>query len=418
MAFLPGLSQPNRGGSIVGAPDSTIDWSDPSFGQTGQGYNADPSQVPTPYANPSPGAYGGAPLGPTDFPTGPAPGSPTGWGSTDAGGTVVGGNPWGGTGGASNPWGGPSTGGGTAGGARPQARDVAYDPTRGWLNDPLNPNLNSGDLQRINRGGPGFFGNGEYMNDPSAFRLPQADAMRQAYQQMFQGATGPADPSSLRGQQQQLAGNLFGTLNGTQPSVAQQQLKQTTQGNVANAYAMAQSGRYNPAAARMAADNVGALNQQAAGQGALLRAGEIQGAQGQLGGLLGNARQQDTEQALRSMQGLGGINQAMLNARENQESQQQNAYYGTAGHAIGGQLLGGLTSGGSAALGTLAAAHGGPVPGRAKGGDSAKNDTVPAMLSPGEVVLPRSVTKADDAPDKAKAFVEAIRRKHQLKKAA
>ena len=38
-------------------------------------------------------------------------------------------------------------------------------------------------------------------------------------------------------------------------------------------------------------------------------------------------------------------------------------------------------------------------------GNSPMNDTVPAMLSPGEVVIPR--TAASD-PEKAKAFVAAM----------
>lgn len=49
-------------------------------------------------------------------------------------------------------------------------------------------------------------------------------------------------------------------------------------------------------------------------------------------------------------------------------------------------------------------AHGGAVPGKAPvKGDSAKNDTVPAMLSPGEVVIPRS---ALGSPDKLLAFLK------------
>jgi hypothetical protein len=54
--------------------------------------------------------------------------------------------------------------------------------------------------------------------------------------------------------------------------------------------------------------------------------------------------------------------------------------------------------------------HGGPVPGRPKvDGDSPKNDTVPAMLSPGEVVLPRSVANDPEAPDKAAKFVASLK---------
>lgn len=49
---------------------------------------------------------------------------------------------------------------------------------------------------------------------------------------------------------------------------------------------------------------------------------------------------------------------------------------------------------------------GGPVPGRARVvGNSSKNDVVHAMLSPGEIVLPRSITQAKNAPEAAAKFV-------------
>lgn len=49
------------------------------------------------------------------------------------------------------------------------------------------------------------------------------------------------------------------------------------------------------------------------------------------------------------------------------------------------------------------------VPGQAAvKGDSLKNDKVPAMLSPKEIVIPRSITLAQNAPEKAKAFVAAV----------
>lgn len=55
---------------------------------------------------------------------------------------------------------------------------------------------------------------------------------------------------------------------------------------------------------------------------------------------------------------------------------------------------------------------GGAVGGTAKVvGNSLKNDIEPAMLSPKEIVLPRSITMAPDAPEKAKAFVEALLKK-------
>ncbi len=49
------------------------------------------------------------------------------------------------------------------------------------------------------------------------------------------------------------------------------------------------------------------------------------------------------------------------------------------------------------------------VPGKPKqNGNHASNDTVNAVLTPHEIVLPLSVTQAKDAPEKARAFVAAI----------
>jgi len=49
---------------------------------------------------------------------------------------------------------------------------------------------------------------------------------------------------------------------------------------------------------------------------------------------------------------------------------------------------------------------GGNVPGQAQvSGDSTQNDTVPARLSPHEIVLPRSVAQAPNAPARAANFV-------------
>lgn len=58
--------------------------------------------------------------------------------------------------------------------------------------------------------------------------------------------------------------------------------------------------------------------------------------------------------------------------------------------------------------------NGGEVPGKAKyAGDDLRNDVVPAVLSKKEIVLPRSVTLADDAPKKAAEFVAAIKNQEQ-----
>lgn len=52
---------------------------------------------------------------------------------------------------------------------------------------------------------------------------------------------------------------------------------------------------------------------------------------------------------------------------------------------------------------------GGHVPGSAKvKGDSEKNDTQAALLSPGEIVIPRHIAKGENAPEMAAKFVKAI----------
>lgn len=56
------------------------------------------------------------------------------------------------------------------------------------------------------------------------------------------------------------------------------------------------------------------------------------------------------------------------------------------------------------------------VPGKAKvKGDSLKNDTVPAKLEEGGIVIPRSIATSKDAPKKAAAFVRAVLAKQGLR---
>lgn len=81
--------------------------------------------------------------------------------------------------------------------------------------------------------------------------------------------------------------------------------------------------------------------------------------------------------------------------------------------AQGGAYVGGVYEPNYSYNGGLMLKQGGAVPGKANvAGDSIENDTIHAMLSPGEIVLPRSI--AGDG-DKAKAFVEAILKRHGKK---
>lgn len=101
----------------------------------------------------------------------------------------------------------------------------------------------------------------------------------------------------------------------------------------------------------------------------------------------------------------GGKMQSPLSMPMQKQPQNPFASIGNIGSGNGGIL--GRQVGGM--FGAMSMETGGTVPGQAKvKGDSLKNDKVPAMLSPKEIVLPRSITMSPDAPEKAKAFVAAI----------
>lgn len=252
------------------------------------------------------------------------------------------------------------------------------------------------------------------------------------------------------------------------PSVAEQLLRrQTDQNNAATASAAASTRGMNPALAARLALVQGAQNgQSSAGQAALLRAQEITTARGQLGGALGTQGEQNLQGlniAANQQAGVNNLNAGVANQNANLAlaADQINAGVAAQNASSAGKLIGGLIGGtgafgpvglggqgdaagastissgggggaaaGSSMLegGSLAGSsegaaefalmyRGGQVPGRAPvQGNSPTNDRVDAKLSPGEIVLPRSVTEGADAPDRAAAFVRAIQRKYAAEK--
>jgi hypothetical protein len=69
-------------------------------------------------------------------------------------------------------------------------------------------------------------------------------------------------------------------------------------------------------------------------------------------------------------------------------------------------LKGGIAHGGA-----IDGRMGGMVPGQAMvPGDDPRNDTVTAKVSPGEIVVPRTIAQSENAPEKAAEFVEAVKR--------
>lgn len=282
------------------------------------------------------------------------------------------------------------------------------------------------------------------------------------FQPMIGGAYG--NYGNVLTQQQALAQALMARANGQAPSPAAAALNQATGANVANTAATMANARgasANPGMiARLAAEQGANTEQQAAGQAATLQAQEQLNAEGAAGNLY-NQMQGANEGVMGTA--VGGQN-AQNNANIanygmvqgiNSGVAEKNAQNGSLGGILGGitsgigQAAGGLSKMFPAAAAVAAAKGGeipeksrielpdhlhklasiyhpdfsrgvrdfragGPVPGRAAvQGDSARNDTVPALLSPGEEVLPRSVTQAQNAPARAAEFVRHLQKKKE-----
>lgn len=275
------------------------------------------------------------------------------------------------------------------------------------------------------------------------------------------------------GNENQLASALLNNANGMGPNPAQATLNQNTGANVANTAALiagARGASSNPGLmARQIAQQGAGIQQQGVGQAATLEAQQQLGAEQALGGLYGQVGSQiQGEQGVNNnlFTGAAGANNAQNNTSVANTGQMNQVNSGVSGEnatlanglfngvaqAAGGAGASLLTSsggaGGGASTGGMAAAaglmagggtvpdhfkkmasiyhpdmplgpgktdfkSGGKVPGEPKvKGNSLKNDTVPAMLSPGEVVIPKSIMESENAPEKARDFVaEELRKK-------
>ncbi len=130
----------------------------------------------------------------------------------------------------------------------------------------------------------------------NARKSQQVNASQLSPAQMAQAAQLDASQQAqFRNVQQSLAQQLQNQANGVGPSLAQNQLRQGTDRNIAQAMAMQASQRGTNAGQglRNIAQNVAQANQQAAADSGNLRLQEQQAAQSALGGLSTNARAQD-----------------------------------------------------------------------------------------------------------------------------
>lgn len=180
---------------------------------------------------------------------------------------------------------------------------------------------------------------------------------QQALAQALAGQNGIGNQSSVFNQ-------LQGVANGTGPNPAQAMLNQATGQNIANQAALIAgqrgAGSNVGLLARQAAQQGGALQQNAVGQGATMQANQSLNALGQLGGIAGQqvAQQQAGLQALNSAaQGqqsnlLGGIaNQNSSNVSNTSNMNNTNQAQAGVNAKNSANAIGGLTNAAGGALG-------------------------------------------------------------------
>jgi len=241
--------------------------------------------------------------------------------------------------------------------------------------------------------------------NPYAASAGTMTPMQQQLAQQLSGlyGTGAGAMTGLIGQLQGQTRGDFGAAG----SLGQQLLQQGMTKNLGDVRTQLASQRgLSPAlAASIAATKQAELGGQTTQQAGILGLQQQMEAQKQLGGLASGAATLGSEGATR----IGGqFTQADLESKRIQagiaqaNQAAQSADKARTVQAITG-VLGGAAQVGAAAAG---AAHGGRIGGEAPyAGDTPKNDVVPAQLSPGEIVIPRS---AAGSKKDAKSFIEAL----------
>lgn len=231
-------------------------------------------------------------------------------------------------------------------------------------------------------------------------------------------------------QTQQQAVGQAATLGAQQQLGAQSQLGSTLN-NIANQGLQGQSILQGAQSAQNNAINQGSLGAQ--NINAQISEGNQHASNGLLGGIMGGAssavssllykggkvKNYDSGGQVNDDIGIENLGQAQVPAlppdQDTNDFQSSSGSKGDGGSGGGGAGIAGLlallSKGGNVPF-SKGLLQGGTVDGKATvKGDSVKNDTVPTMLSPGEEVLPRSVTTAKDAPEKAKEFVKHLQKK-------
>lgn len=288
----------------------------------------------------------------------------------------------------------------------------------------------------------------------------EAIKQQQAFAQAVAAQGGLGNQTAVFQQQQALANQLANQSAGGGPNPAQDQLAQNTAQNVAQQAALMGSQRgtsANPGLlARQAAMQGAGIQQQAAGQAATLGAQQqlasqqalmqqqnaLQGvaanqvnnqaqqqnqygqmAQNQQGTLFNQLNAQNQVQAGEAAN-MNNVNSGIESTNLHERDALAQGAMNAASSALTKKAHGGMIQPKSKVVHYLSCGgavanmkEGGSVAGQAKiSGDSLKNDTQPAMLSPGEIVIPRSITMHPNAAVLAAKFVAQELAKHKGKK--
>ena len=281
-------------------------------------------------------------------------------------------------------------------------------------------------------------------------QVANAYAQQLAFVQALQGNQGLSAQNQLLAQLQQQA-------QGQGPNPAAAQLAQATAANTANQAALMAGQRGASANAGLVGRQIaqqGAANQQnMVGQAATMQANQQLAAQQQLAALSGQqVGQQQAAIGQLGQIGLGqqgnllgaqsNFNQAQMSGQQanlqaqlqgrQQQNQMVGGLIGAAAPIIGGMFAGPVGAAAGSAIGQITAGgaadtvggnspfmlanQGAKVPGQAPvPGDSPKNDIVPAMLSPGELVIPRSVLQSENPEQAIIEFYKQHKNKPEMK---
>lgn len=278
-------------------------------------------------------------------------------------------------------------------------------------------------------GGPMVMGTPKQMK--TAYNQTQSSIKQQQdFVNAMQAQNGVGNQSNVFQQQQGLADQMQGVVNGTGPNPAQAALNQATGVNVANQAALMAgqrgAGANTGLIARQAGQQGGNIQQQAVGQGATLQAqqslaamGQLQAQQGQMGNLASQqVNQQQTgisnlgQQSLNQQSNLYGLQSGANAANAQMQMNNQNAQNQMFGNIMNatGTAVAALSNGGGggaqtsnkmtpSGLGTSVGGAGNTMQAFAQGGNvgpksyaaqhicMANGGKVPALVSPGEVYL-------------------------------